>query len=86
MPQRLGPDSDITIEPLSKKNAFFALIQNSFTAGLIEALGLQPQRMNFFSRMVLQVPVRRLNYPEGFHHLSRVVDAVIEDIESLEKG
>ena len=59
MPQRLGPDSDITIEPLSKKNAFFALIQNSFTAGLVEALGLQPQRMNFFTRMVMQVPMRR---------------------------
>ena len=86
LPQRLDPDSDITIEPLSKKNALFALIQNSFTAGLIELLGLQPQRMNFFSRMVMQVPVRRLNYPEGFHHLSRVVDVVLEDIESLEKG
>jgi hypothetical protein len=83
IPQRLGPDSDIIIEPLSKKNAFFALIQNSFTAGLVEALGLQPQRMDFFSRMVMQVPVRRLNYPEGFHHLSHVVDAVLEDSESL---
>jgi hypothetical protein len=83
IPQRLGPDSDIIIESLSKKNAFFALIQNSFTAGLVEALGLQPQRMDFFSRMVMQVPLRRLNYPEGFHHLSHVVDAVLEDCESL---
>jgi hypothetical protein len=83
MPQRLSPDGEITIEPLSKKNAFFALIQNSFTAGLVEALGLQPQRMNFFSRMVMEVPMRRLNYPEGFHRLSDVVDAVLEDSESL---
>jgi hypothetical protein len=83
LPQRLGSDSDITIKPLSKKNAFFALIRNSFTAGVIEHLGLLPQRMNFFSRMVMQVPVRRLNYPEGFHHLSRVVDAVLEDSASL---
>ena len=83
MPHRLGPDSDITIEPLSKKNAFFSLIQNSFTAGLVEALGLQPERMSFFSRMVLQVPVRRLSYPEGFHQLFRVVDAVLEDSKSL---
>jgi hypothetical protein len=83
LPQRLSPDSDITIEPLSKKNAFFVVIQNSFSAGLIEHLGLQPQRMNFFSRMVLQVPVRRLNYPEGFDQLSRVVDVVLEDSASL---
>ena len=83
LPQRLGPDADITIDPLSKKNAFFALIQYSFTAGLNELLGLQPQRMNFFSRMVQQVPVRRLNYPEGFHHLSRVVDAVLEDSKDV---
>ena len=83
MPQRLYSDSDITLEPLSKKKAFFELIQNSFTAGIVEALGLQPERMNFFTRMVTQVPVRRLSYPEGFHHLSHVVDAVLDDIDSL---
>lgn len=83
LPHRLSPDSDISIEPLSKKNAFFVLIQNSFAAGLIELLGLQPQRMDFFSRMVRQVPVRRLNYPEGFHHLSRVVDEVLDDSKDV---
>jgi hypothetical protein len=83
LPRRLGPDSGITIEPLSQKNAFFALIQYSFTAGLVELLGLQPQRMEFFSRVAKQVPVRRLNYPDGFHHLPRVVEAVLEDSRSL---
>ena len=83
VPQRNDPDSNITIEPVSKKNAFIELIQNSFTAGIVEALGLQPQRMKFFTRMVMQVPMRRLNYPEGFHHLSHVVDAVLEDSVSL---
>ncbi len=83
MPQRLDPASDITIESFSKKNAFIALIQNSFTAGLVEVLGLQPGRMDFFSRMVRQVPVRRLYYPDGFHHLPRVVEAVLEDSRSL---
>jgi hypothetical protein len=83
VPQRLSSDSDITIEPLSKKNAFFELLQNSFSPGIVEALGLQPERMNFFSRMVMQVSMRRLNYPEGFHHLPYVVDAVLDDIDSL---
>ena len=83
VPQRLGSDDSITIEPVPNKNAFFELIQNSFTAGIVEALGFQSQRMNFFARMVMQVPMRRLTYPEGFHHLSHVVDTVLEDSESL---
>jgi hypothetical protein len=83
VPQRLSSDSDMKIESIPKKNAFFELLQNSFTAGIVEALGLQSQRMNFFSRMVMQVPIRRLQYPEGFYHLSHVVDAVLEDSESL---
>jgi hypothetical protein len=83
MPHRLGPDQAITIGPVSKKDAFFALVQNSFTAGVVEALGLQPRRMDFFSRMVKQVPVRHLYYPEGFQHLNAVADAVLADMESL---
>jgi hypothetical protein len=83
LPHRLSPEQDITIQPVSKKDAFFALLQNSFTVGVVEALGLQPQRMDFFSRMVTQVPVRHLYYPEGFLHLPRVADAILGDIESL---
>jgi len=83
MPHRQGPDQGITITPVSKKDAFFALVQNSFTAGVVEALGLQPRRMDFFSRMVTQVPVRHLYYPEGFQHLNAVTDAVLADMKSL---
>ena len=83
VPQRRSPGSAISIEPVSKKDAFFVLLQNSFSGGIVEDLGLQPQRMNFFSRMVKQVPVRILNYPEGFHHFPCVVKAVLEDSESL---
>jgi hypothetical protein len=83
LPHRHGPDCDITIEPLSQKNAFFSLIQYSFAAGLVERLGLQQQRMSFFSRLVQQVPVRRLSYPDGFQHLPYVVNTVLEDSRSL---
>jgi len=83
LPQRQDADSDITIEPLSQKTAFFALIRNSFLGGLAEILGPHQERMNFFSRMVRQVPVRQLKYPSGFDHLPRVVDAVLEDSASL---
>jgi hypothetical protein len=83
LPHRHGPDCDITIEPLSQKNAFFALIQYSFAAGLVERLGLQPQRMQFFSRLVQKVPVRRLSYPDGYQHLPTVVNTVLEDSRLL---
>lgn len=85
IPERLSSDSDIIIEPIPKKIAFFELLQNSFMAGFVEALGLQPERMNFFSNMVMQVPMRRLKYPDGFNQLSNVVDAVLEDIASLKE-
>lgn len=83
LPERQDPDHDISIIPVSRKKAFFSLLSNSFTAGIVEALGGQQERMEFFSRLVRQVPVRRLHYPEGFHHLPRVVAAVREDVSSL---
>jgi hypothetical protein len=83
VPQRLSSDSAISLEPLSKTEAFFVLLRNSFSAGLVEAVGLQSPRMTFFARMARQVPVRQLNYPEGFDHLPDVVDAVVEDSKHL---
>jgi hypothetical protein len=79
VPERRSSGNDISIKPVSKKNAFFHLLRNSYSAGIVEALCLHPQRMHFFARMAMQVPVRELTYPEGYDHLSRVVDAVLDD-------
>jgi len=43
---------------------------------------VQPQRLDFFARMVQQVPMRRLIYPAGYEHLPRVREAVPADVEN----
>lgn len=83
VPERQGPDAEICIEPLSRTDALFELIKNSFTARVVEALGLQPDRMNFFADMVFHLPFRRLIYPDGYDNLPEVRDAVLEDAGSL---
>jgi hypothetical protein len=82
IPERGNSDSEVTIEAISGKKAFLELIHNSFSAGIVEGLGLQRERMNFFARMVVQVPMRRLIYPEGFHHLKQVVGSILEDADN----
>ena len=83
VPDRQGPDAELRIEPVSPVDALFELIKNSFTAQVVEALGLQPQRMKFFTDMVMQLPVRRLIYPDGYDSLPEVRNAVLEDVASL---
>jgi hypothetical protein len=83
IPVRRDPDEKIVIEPLSPKDAFFELIRNSFSARIIEALGLQAQRMDSLTCIVRQVPVRRLVYPSGFEHLPEVRKALIDDMGTL---
>ena len=41
------------------------------------------RRLEFFARMVQQVPVRRLVYPTGFEHLPRVRETILEDLDAL---
>jgi len=83
IPDRQDPETELRIEPVSPVDALFELIKNSFTARVVEALGLQPQRMNFFTDMVMQLPVRRLVYPDGYDNLPEVGEAVLEDVGSL---
>lgn len=83
VPDRQDPDAELRIEPVTPVDALFELIKNSFTAQVVEALGLQPQRMKFFTDMVMQLPVRRLIYPDGYDSLPEVRNAVLEDVASL---
>lgn len=71
--------SDIQIQPLTRREAVIELVRHSFSPYLVEAVGLQPRRLDLFSRLVLQVPVRRLTYPSGFEALPRVIEAVMAD-------
>jgi hypothetical protein len=83
IPERQSENTDIVIEPISPKTALIELIRNSFSARIVEALGLEVQRMHFFAGLVLHVPVRRLIYPSGFQFLPVVREALERDVESL---
>jgi len=81
--QRLDGNDPITIEPVSPSNAFIELVAHSFSAHIVEALGLQVQRMNFFASLIRSIPIRRVTYPSGFQNLSRVGDALLADLKNL---
>jgi hypothetical protein len=82
-PERKDEAEDIRIESISPKDALIKLVQNSFSARTVAVLGLEPQRMKFFARFVMHVPMRRLVYPSGFRHLAKIHRVLEEDIASL---
>jgi hypothetical protein len=45
---------------------------------------LQPQRLGFFTRLLSQVPVRRIVYPEGYVHLPQVRRGILSDLARLQ--
>jgi hypothetical protein len=73
----------IDIAPLAPQDAVMKLVQYSFVPRVVEAMGLQPQRLDLFARLIREVPMRSLSYPSGFEHLPRVRDAILEDLTSL---
>jgi hypothetical protein len=76
-----GGEASIEICEMSPRDALIELLRHSFTPLLVEAAGLQPARFDLLSRLVLQVPVKRLRYPSGFDRLPRVAEAVRRDLE-----
>jgi hypothetical protein len=69
-----GGGDDVEVQPLTRREAVIELVRHSFSPYLVEAVGLQPRRLDLFSRLVRQVPVLRLSYPAGFEHLPRIVE------------
>jgi hypothetical protein len=75
---------DIEITPIPPSEAVIELVRYSFiTPAIAEKMGWQPRRLDFFSRLVKQVPVKRLMYPSGLEHLPRVTEAVLQDLKNL---
>ena len=67
----------LEILPLPRREAVVELVRHSFSPYLVEAVGLQPRRLDLFARLVRQVPVRRLLCPAGLEHLPRVAETVL---------
>lgn len=82
-PERHHGDTGVKIEPLTPKDALIELIRYSFSARIVEALGLAAQRMKLLAEMAVQVPMRRLTYPSGFPRLPVVREVLEDDIASL---
>jgi hypothetical protein len=76
-------DGEIQIEIVSPRDAVIELVRNSFSPFIVEALGLQKQRMDFLKHLALKVSMRKLIYPSGFHHLHEVRDTIVEDLGML---
>ncbi len=83
IPEKNNSGDEVVIEPMTPRDAFFELVKNSYAVRIIEALGKEAQRMKFFADMASRLPIRRLRYPEGFQHLSSVVECIHEDLDSL---
>ena len=75
----------IEIVDTKASTALFGLVRHSFLAGIVEALGLGPQRMASLASVVQKVPVRTLRYPTGVHLLPEVVRRVRDDVRVLRR-
>jgi hypothetical protein len=86
LPERREPEEcagGVRIEAVSAREGLMALIGHSFVVGIVEALGLHVERLGFFSRMMGEVPVRRVIYPSGYERLPEVRRAIVEDLATL---
>jgi len=86
LPCRTNPqenNSKVEITPLRPVEAMIELVRFTFIPNITEGLGWQGRRLDFFSRLVEKVPVRRLSYPNGFEQLQQVTEVILQDLVQL---
>ncbi len=86
IPERRPPDapgSEVVITPISPRDGLIEIVRYSFTARLVQAVGLQPLRMHRMAQLVRQVPLLRLSYPSGFHSLPGVAASILHAVSHL---
>jgi hypothetical protein len=71
------------IERLSARDALMELVRHSFTPYIVEAVGLQPERIEFFSSVVEKIAVSRIVCSNEREDLPEIRDAVLEDFHGL---
>lgn len=71
--------STISIQRLSPADAMIDLIRLSKMPITVESAGWQPQRLEFFRRIVRDVPVRRLILPKNLDSLPEVAKRILDD-------
>ena len=77
--------AEAAIEPMSRREALMSLIANSYTGHLP---GRSPRRREFelFSRLVSEVPVRRLVPSDDWSSLDRLPTAVLDDFAEVSRA
>jgi hypothetical protein len=73
--------SDITIEQLSPKDSFMALVRYAFRLDITDNNMLKRQ-FYFLRRIVSTVSIRRLIFPRDFTLLPAIQEAIFRDLES----
>jgi hypothetical protein len=84
LPLRRDDSSEITLERLSSRDAAIEFIRHSFLAVLPEALGWQARRFETLVALASQVPTFRFSYPNGWEHLPRVRERLLDEVLKLE--
>src|SRR5207245_11738847 len=69
----------IRFEPLSPRQAFLALVKNTFNPRILDTDRLQRQ-LKEAARLVSLVPVRKVSFPRVVSRLSSVRDAILGDL------
>ncbi len=86
LPERRDPanrGTAIEFTQPSRVEGLMTLLGQSFLPNTVEGLGLQPVRMGVLAALASKVPVRKVSYPDGYRHLPRVRQAILEDLDTL---
>lgn len=73
-------------QDLLSKEALIALIRGCFLGRIVDATGLQGKRIENMARLVENVPIRRVRYPNGYQYLAKVVRAITNDVKSVPRA
>jgi hypothetical protein len=79
---RARAQTRISVKPVEGQKAFLALVRSAFNLIQIDRARLANQ-FDVATRLVRDVPIRRLTYRRRLSHLERVCDAVIADVATL---
>jgi hypothetical protein len=80
-----GRTSGVDIEPVASTDALKELLRKSFVPWLAERARGPAPRLSFLAALIRNVPIRRIEYPNGIEHLPAVRDAILNDLIYLKE-
>lgn len=82
-PSETEKETGVTIESLSSRESFMALVESAFRLDITNHKMLTRQ-FRFLERVASKISVRRLAFPRDFNLLPAVRDAILQDLKDLE--